>query len=49
MVIHDFDEKTKEALNHYLLNLNDNIKDRVKLYHQDVELSKDIVYMCLIK
>ncbi len=49
MAIHNFDEKTEEALNHYLLNLNDNIKNRVMLYHQDVELSKDIVYVCLIK
>lgn len=49
MTIYNFDSNTTMAIEHYLLTLNSNLKGKVEMYHEGKELSKDIVYIILLK
>jgi len=48
MVIYEFDQKTKEATDHYLSLMKKEYMDKVRLFNGEIELSKDVVYILMV-
>ena len=48
MVIYEFDQKTKDATDHYLSLMNKEYMDKVRLFKEEIELSKDVVYILMV-